>query len=132
MLKKYNQETPSVLEWHEELGTDPVAVIGIDGHRKPGGGREPVCKHQIAVRGELTGWCGTGRPNLSHETAFSSAIVDKKNIFFLSRLRREGLATKPRWIHALLNVLTVQISVDIYGYGTVGFTTPSRKLGGIP
>ena len=39
---------------------------------------EPVCKHQIAVR-------GAGRPNLSQETAFSSATVDKKNIFFLSR-----------------------------------------------
>ena len=43
---------------------------------------EPVCKHQIAVRGELTGWCGTGRPNLSHETAFSSAIVDKEKLIF--------------------------------------------------
>ena len=45
---------------------------------------EPVCKHQTAVRGELTGWRGAGRPNLPHETALSSATVDKENICFLS------------------------------------------------
>ena len=46
---------------------------------------EPVRKHQTAVRGESKGWRGAGRPDLSHETAFSSATVDKENIFFLSR-----------------------------------------------
>ena len=81
-----------------------MAVSVIDGHHREKREEEekPVCNHQIAVREEVTDWRGTGRPNLSHETAVSSATVDKENIFFLSRSRREGLSTKPRWIHALL------------------------------
>ena len=73
-----------------------MAVRVIDGHHreKREEGEKPACNHQIAVREEVTDWRGTGRPNLSHETAVSSATVDKENIFFLSRSRREGLATK--------------------------------------
>ena len=46
-----------------------------------GGGGDPVFKNQIPVCGELMGWRGTGRPNLSHETEFSGPNGDKNNMF---------------------------------------------------
>ena len=43
-------------------------------------GRSPVSKHQIQPEcGELAGWRGKGRPNLSGEIKFSGANRVKEN-----------------------------------------------------
>ena len=67
---------------------------------------ESMFKNLIPVCGKLTSWRGTGRPNLSHKTKFSGPNGDKEKICFLFHWSREGLAAKPRSIHALLNVVT--------------------------
>ena len=46
---------------------------------------EPVFKNLIPVCGELMGWRGTGRPNLSHETEFSGPNGNKEKMYSLLR-----------------------------------------------
>ena len=65
-------------------------------------GRNPVSKHPIQPEyGERAGWRGTGQPNPSRKTKFSSANGDREKFIFPVQLTTSRIGNLTRLIHTL-------------------------------